>query len=281
MPTDFRGEQYPFRVHPVQDLLESGALLPHEPPPFDRKIVVDDLAARHRIATHLADRSDLHVCRIEVCQEQAQPAEAIVRRRLRRAGEQQHHLALECFRRPDLATADAPPVAVGDGPARDPARVGSCVGLGDAERDVQLTSRSSRQERLPQTVIAELHHGVEPEHGEMNRRASVHRRSARRDLVQHDGCLGDPFAPTAVQLRQGDAHPPACGEGVVELPREPVLAVAVPPVRVVEQGAHGPHTVGDQFVVCVESRLHAPILSLRRRQRPPPSATRDEPRRGP
>ena len=68
-------------------------------------------------------------------------------------------------------------VAVGLGAGRDAAGVGAGVGLGDPERHVEVAGRGAGQERLLEPVVAELHHRVEPEHGEVQRRAAVHRRA--------------------------------------------------------------------------------------------------------
>ena len=63
------------------------------------------------------------------------------------------------------------------------AGVGAGVGLGHPERDVEVTRHRARQELRLQAVVAELHHRVQPEHREMQRRTSVHRRAATRDLL--------------------------------------------------------------------------------------------------
>ncbi len=200
---------------------------------------------------------------VEVDEEQAQPVEPtawVVRVGVVGAREQQAHLRLERLRRPDLAAPhDEPAAAVVDRSGADARRVGPRIGLGDPERDVQVADRRSREERLLQPVVAELHDRVEAEHREVQRRRSVHRRARRGHAVEHDRALGDAAPATAVLLRDGDTEPAAFGHRGVERPRELVAVVSLGPVGVVEVGAHPVDGVGDREVVVVETEVHATV----------------------
>ena len=205
--------------------------------------------------------------RVEVDQEQAEPAEPLGRRGVGRhvvgAREQQAHLRLERLRRPDLAPADdEPAVAVVDGAGGDPAGVGAGVGFGHAERDVQVAGRGARQERVAQAVVAEPHHRVEPEHRDVDRRRRVHPAARRSDPVEHQRRLGDAAPATAPSLGDRDPDPAALGERGVELPREPVLLVARRPVRSRRSRA-ATRSIGidDRLMIGIGREVHRPIMT--------------------
>ena len=66
-----------------------------------------------------------------------------------------------------------------------------------------------------------------------------------------------PRPAAAVLLGDGDADPTPFGHRPVEVPRELVVLVVVPPVGVVEAGAHGAHALADQLVIGVRQEVHA------------------------
>ena len=204
-------EQHAFGVEAVEQLLEAFALVADETPLGNREAVVGDFTRRDRVASELGDRADVDVVAVEIGEEQAQPAQPGLRIRVR-PRDQQHDLGLERLGGPDLAAGDLPAaVAVGLRACRDAAGVGAGIGLGHAERDVEVTRHRTRQELRLQAVVAELHHRVQPEHREMQRRATVHRRAAARDLAHHDRGLADAHAAAAELLGDREAQPAALG----------------------------------------------------------------------
>ncbi len=62
---------------------------------------------------------------------------------------------------------------------------------------------------------------------------------------------------TAVLLRDGHAQPATAGDGVVELPRELVVEVALHPVVVVEAGAQFGHRRADELLILGELEVHS------------------------
>jgi hypothetical protein len=105
--------------------------------------------------------------------------------------------------REDLLPVDDPLVAVEDGARLERRQVGARVGLGVADREVDLAAQDSRQEELLLLVRPVLHDrrrdGVDGEHG--HRRAGPHR------LVEEDVLLDRRHAAAAVLLRPADAEP--------------------------------------------------------------------------
>ena len=101
-----------------------------------------------------------------------------------RAGQQQDAVGLQRLRRPHLAPVDDVVVAVAHGPGRDVGRVGAGIGLGHAERDVQLAGGDVGQVLLLHLLGAVDDDRVHAEHGEVQRRRAVHAGARRGDLAR-------------------------------------------------------------------------------------------------
>ena len=282
----FGSEQHALGVQPVEDVAEALVLGADEPPSLDGEPVVGDLARGDRVAPDLGDRADVDVVAVEVGEEQAQSPQTAVR--VTGAREQEHHLGLERLRSPDLATVDAPPAAaVRLGARADAPGVGPGVGLGHAERDVQLTRRRTREEGLLQPVVAELHDRVEPEDREVQRGTAVHGRSARSNIVQHDGGVGDAAPTTAEFLGDRDTHPATVGHRARRSPTGTRARGRSAPSSRRRTASTYSRTGGDQLLVVVEelvvpvargrvvtaaSQSSSPVLASRRPSARAPSS---------
>ena len=99
-------------------------------------------------------------------------------------------------------------------------------------------------------------HRLHPEDRQVDRRAAVHRRTGRGDLLEHDRRLGDALPAAAELLGDGDADPAAVGHRVVEVPRELVRLVLLGPVLVGVVGADAPDSLADGLVVTRPAELH-------------------------
>jgi hypothetical protein len=105
--------------------------------------------------------------------------------------------------REDLLPVDHPLVAVEHGARLEGGQVGARVGLGVADREVDLAAQDLREEEPLLLVRPELHDrrrdGVDGEH--RDGRARPHR------LVEEDELLDGRHAAAAVLLRPADAEP--------------------------------------------------------------------------
>ena len=117
----------------------------------------------------------------------------------------------------------------------------------------EATRVSTSLRELGRPVAA---HRLHPEDRQVDRRAAVHRRAGRGDLLEHHRRLGDALAAAAVLLGDGDADPAALGERVVEVPRELVGLVLLRPVLVGEVGADPSDPLADRLVVARPAELH-------------------------
>ena len=134
--------------------------------------------------------------------------------------------------------------------------VGAGVGFGDTERDVQLAGGDPGQHLLGEFGRPVAAHRLHPEDRQVDRRAAVHRRTGRGDLLEHHRRLGDPLPAAAELLGDGDADPAAVGERVVEVPRELVRLVLLGPVLVGVVGADALDPLADRLVVARPAELH-------------------------
>ena len=263
-PTRHAGEQDPFRVEAMEDVMKAATTLADHAPAGDREPVVGHLARGHRVASELGDRTDVDIATIEIGEEQRQAVESAL---LVVIGthEEEHDFGLERLARPYLATGDDPAAhPIFDGARRDPARVGASIGFGDAEGNVQVPGRGARQERVLKLIVAELHHRVEPEHRQVDRRRPVHPSARRGDAVEHERGFGDAATASAVVLGDGDTDPAAVRHRFVELPREAVLALARRPVGVVEGGTDLVDGVDDRFVIRIGGEVHGLLVQTAR-----------------
>lgn len=75
--------------------------------------------------------------------------------------------------------------------------------------------------------------------------------------------MQDTEATSAVFFWHDDAGPPTLGEGVVVVPRERVIRVAVPPVVVIKLVCQPPGFVPDAFEFRIEREVHVPENNIR------------------
>ncbi len=137
------GQQHPFRVQAMEDVVEAPTPFADQTPALDGELVVGHFTRGDRISSEFRDGPDVDVLRVEVDHEEAETTEAVARLAVG-PGQQEAHLGFECLRCPDLATGHDPAAhAVLDCPCRDAAGVGAGVRFGDAEGDVEIAGRSS------------------------------------------------------------------------------------------------------------------------------------------
>jgi hypothetical protein len=252
-----RRDQDPLGVEPVEQVGEALALLADATAHRHTQTVVAHLARHHGVAAELRDRADVDLGPLQVDEQQGHPVGRLGAL-LARCGahQQQAHLAERGLGGPHLGPVHHVLVAVAHGSCTDRRGVGAGVGLGDAERDVQVAGGDPGQHlsgELGRTVPTNRLHA---EDRQVHGRAAVHRSAGRSDLLEHHRRLADPLTAAAVLLGDRDAHPTACSERLVEVPRELVGLVLRRPVLVREVGADPADALADRLVIRRAAEVH-------------------------
>src|ERR1700733_14574380 len=125
------GDQHPFRVEAVEDVLKALALLTNSILNRNVQVINEQLVGADRVATHLADRPHVHPAAVQVGEEQRHPVGLLGDLGVRlRPGEQQDFLRLERLGDPYFSAVDDVVVTVALGTGCDARGVEPSAGFG-------------------------------------------------------------------------------------------------------------------------------------------------------
>ena len=223
-------DQYPFRVHAVEDIAEPPALLADQRIGRNAHIVEEELVGL--VVYHGADRADLQPVAerlAHVHQEDGQPVGSLRHPVLGRgAREQQHEVGILRAARPDLLAVHHIAVALAHRGRAQAQRVRSAARFRDAEcLEAQLARRDLRQVALLLLVVAVAEQRAHNVHLSV---AGPGIAARGVDLLQHRASGGNRQTRAAVFLRDKHRQVAGVGQRLDEGLRIFAVAVELAPV---------------------------------------------------